>query len=95
MPETSTPDDAEIYGPPAPLRLFTWTYRDPSGRQHTLDTAGITRHDAFPRAVRFLRQERRRWAAAGVPAKRNIRLPRAAEQLCLVLPAWVYAEGRA
>lgn len=82
--------EGEAFGPEAPIRLFTWTYRCPRGISHTLDTGAVTRDQAFQRAVRFMRAEHRRYAKAGVPAKRNIRIPRAPEALTLVMPQ----EGR-
>lgn len=89
MSDTLTRDDEpEQYGPEAPIRLFIWRYRCPiTGAAQTLDTGARTRFEAFPRALRFLRRQQRRYAKAGVPPRQNIRLPRSPEALTLVMPA--------
>lgn len=60
-------DTADLYGPPAPLRLWTHSFVHPGYRQTvTLDTGATNREDAFTRARRFMEREARRLARVGI-----------------------------
>lgn len=64
---TDATDEVEAYGPPAPLRLFTYRYYHPGYRQwQTLDCAAVTIDGALASAVRFIRREHRRLKKYGL-----------------------------
>lgn len=56
-----TTNAPEEYGPPAPLRLWTYRYFHPAYHQwQTLDCAAVTAEDALRSARRFIRREAKR-----------------------------------